>query len=135
MLFCAVSSWIMLLKVMVRADGKEWYVLFLFHFCKIFNFPLLFPYCFISKGYYPVSVHLVIPRSNYFPRLPLLVVHFLKSWEPLNTDLCLDSGIHCCIFFLEVIVFVLHLVALFFPDLWTESLKVYHLCSLYPNFH
>lgn len=45
--------------------------------------------------------------------LPLLVVHFLKSWEPPTTILCLDIGIHCCIFFLEVILFELCLIAPF----------------------
>lgn len=58
----------MLLKVMVGVDRKDWYVSFLFHFCKIFNFPLLFPYCLISKGYRPVSVRLVIPQKQWFSK-------------------------------------------------------------------
>lgn len=58
------------------------------------------------------------PRSNDFSKAATSgCTHFLKFWVPPN--------------FLEVIVFVLHLIALFFPVLF-QSLKAYHLCSCIP---
>lgn len=95
---------------------------------------LIFPsYFLIASSPRDTTLFLVIwlfSRNNNFPRLPLLVAHFLKSWEPPNTDLCLDYGTHCWIFFLEGIVFVLHLIVLFFLVLLQSH---WRLCSLYPK--
>lgn len=86
---------------MVGVDRKDWYVLFLFHFSKICNFPLLFTYCLISKGYHSVSVHLVIPQKQWFFQGCHFWLHTLSqvlSTTQFSGGDCVCTSSNCFVF-------------------------------------